>query len=226
MENTTSTVAKPKKTATIPTSNVNIVSLAEVVSKKWLANPEITLKWITAADFATMVAQLRTSLTTRLQAGGNRKPQTQQLKDLDTEVNKAIENLKIAIQYKFGKDQANAYFLNFGITKNKSNSYKLPADRNERIAALEMVIAGVNTYQIKVTGYKDSYFSDFLTKYKAMLNNVQTTDSTVSSEVGNINELKDKTITVLNSLVMLIRANNPYTYQTELRNWGFQKEKY
>jgi hypothetical protein len=59
-----------------------------------------------------------------------------------------------------------------------------------------------------------------------MLNNVQTTDSTVSSEVGNINELKDKTITVLNSLVMLIRANNPYTYQTELRNWGFQKEKY
>ncbi|GAB4348389.1 MAG: hypothetical protein OHK0038_27860 [Flammeovirgaceae bacterium] len=226
MENITSTNSKPKKTATIPTSNVNLVSLAEVVSKKWIASPEITLKWITAADFATLVSQLRTSLTTRLQAGGNRKPQTQQLKDLDAELNKAIENLKVAIQYKFGKEQATAYFLNFGITKNKSNSYKLPADRNERIAALEMVISGINTYQIKVTGYKDNYFSDFLTKYKALLSNVQSTDSTVSSEVGNINELKDKIVLVLNSLVMLIKANNPYTYQTELRNWGFQKEKY
>lgn len=30
----------------------------------------------------------------------------------------------------------------------------------------------------------------------------------------------------LNTIIMALKANYPDTWKTELRNWGFQKEKY
>jgi hypothetical protein len=224
MEDNTS-VSKPKKTPVIPTSSVNFLSLAEAVSNKWTNSPSLTMQWISSADFANMVTQFKTSLNSRIEAGNNRKPQTQILKNLDVEVAEAVEDLKVAIQYKFGKKDAQSYYPMFGIVKQKS-AYRLPNDRNERIKSLESLVSNMSNYKIKVTGYPDAFFQNALSQYKSLMNEVQNQDGTISSQVGNMGELREKITTVLNSLIHIIKGNYPYTYQNELRSWGFQKEKY
>jgi len=51
-------------------------------------------------------------------------------------------------------------------------------------------------------------------------------DSGVSEKTGNKNVLKKVLTRGLKALVMVLKGNYPDTWKTELRNWGFQKEKY
>ena len=44
--------------------------------------------------------------------------------------------------------------------------------------------------------------------------------------MGNKNILKADLKKSLNAIVSVIKANYPDNYKQELRNWGFQKEKY
>jgi hypothetical protein len=53
-----------------------------------------------------------------------------------------------------------------------------------------------------------------------------TTDGQVAIKVGDKNELKTYLKKVLNALMLVIKGNYPDTYKAELRDWGFQKEKY
>jgi hypothetical protein len=48
----------------------------------------------------------------------------------------------------------------------------------------------------------------------------------VASKVGDKNILKKELKKALNAIVNIIKANYPDNYKEELRNWGFQKEKY
>jgi hypothetical protein len=59
-----------------------------------------------------------------------------------------------------------------------------------------------------------------------MLEDAIIADGQVSTKVGSKNLLKEELEMVLNSLIHLIKANYPDSYEAELRNWGFQKNKY
>ncbi len=52
------------------------------------------------------------------------------------------------------------------------------------------------------------------------------TSGTISKVVQDKNDCRKKIQGTLNGLILLIKANYPDTYSGELRNWGFQKEKY
>ena len=51
-------------------------------------------------------------------------------------------------------------------------------------------------------------------------------DGQISVSVGDKNVLKNTLRKGLNSVIGIIKANYPDTYKQELRDWGFQKEKY
>ncbi|GAB4341741.1 MAG: hypothetical protein OHK0038_21460 [Flammeovirgaceae bacterium] len=220
-----SSLGKTRKTRILPNSQFDLLNLAEAVSTKWLASPQITLLWIKASEFKNLVEQYRNLLSERVNVGSGRSLQTQTLKELDADISKAVEEVKIAIMAKFGKEKGKAYFAEFGITK-QNNSYKLPADRNLKINSLPLLVKGVQTYQLNVVGFDSNFFANLVSRYQTALNDAKVTDSNVSISVGNKNDLKNQIQEVINALLLLIKANYPKTYENELRGWGFQKEKY
>lgn len=202
-----------------------MLTLAENVATKWEKTPEITLLWIKATDFKKIVADFRTSLGERLDAGSGRGSLTQNLKDLDIQINKAVEEVKIVILAKFGKSKGKAYFSEFGITK-QSSRMGIPADRNQRINVLPLLAKAVKTHGLQVTGFDAAFFDKIVGDYTQAFQVTQTTDSAISTSVGNKNDLRKQIESVLSAINTLIKVNYPKTYEGELRGWGFQKEKY
>lgn len=223
--NVESTEKKIRKTNTVPAKQSAILDLAESVAQKWLNHQNITLQWIKAEEFNTLVQEFRTSLEQRIQVGSGRQSKTKQLKNLDTTINKAVEELKIAVLGKFGKEDGKSYFNEFGIVK-INKAFKFPSERTQRQQALSTMIFSVEKYKLNVTNYSLEALKDIQTQYNALTAEAKNIDSTVSSEVGTKNELIKQIEKVLNALIYVIKGNYPDTYQAELRAWGFQKEKY
>jgi hypothetical protein len=217
--------SKGRKTKVMPTSQFDLLDLAEAVSVKWLAAPQITLVWMKANEFKSLVEQYKNLLNERLSVGSGRSLQTQTLKELDEDIAKAVEIVKVLLQAKFGKEKSKAYYSEFGIMK-QYNTYKLPADRNLKLSALPLFVKGIQTHQFNVVGFESNYFTSLVATYQQALNSAKATDSNVSVNVGNKNDLKNQIQEVISALLLVIRGNYPKTYQNELRGWGFQKEKY
>ncbi|MCS6822583.1 MAG: hypothetical protein NZ551_12045 [Microscillaceae bacterium] len=225
-EDALASLAKKKKAHKIlPESQYDILTVAENVCKKWENTPELTLLWVKPEDLKKMVQEYRTFLENRIKAGSGRSLQTQTLKNLDAQINKAVEEIKLAILVKFGKEKGKAYYSEFGITK-QGNGYKLPTDRNLRLNALPLFVKGVKTHGLKVVGFDDSFFDSIVDIYTQAIEDTRKTDSAVSFNVSNKNDLRKQIEAVLTALYTLIKINYPNTYEGELRNWGFQREKY
>lgn len=214
-----------KKTRLLPTSQFDLLTLAENVATKWEATPQITLLWMKSADFKKMVTDFRAFLGERVDVGSGRGSLTQNLKELDTQINKAVEETKIAILAKFGKEKGKAYFSEFGITKQKSK-IAIPSDRNQRINALPLFVKAVKTHSLQVTGFDATFFDKIVEDYNKAFQATQKTDSAISTSVSNKNDLRKQVEAVVSAINTLIKVNYPNTYEGELRGWGFQKEKY
>lgn len=227
VQDSTTTPKTKKSTATryLPVAQHDLLTLAENVSKKWADTPYFTLLWTNAVDFKKLVQEFRNFLESRVEAGSGRSSQTQTLKDLDTQINKAVEEIKLAILVKFGKAKGRAYYNEFGISKQGGN-YKIPSDRNMRLSALPLFVKAVKNHDLKVVGFDDRFFETILPTYTDAFEASQKTDSTVAVSVSNKNDLRKQIEAVLNALQGLIKINYPNTYEGELRSWGFQKEKY
>lgn len=209
----------------LPDSQHDLLTLADIVSKKWEETPVLTLLWIKSQDLTKIVQEYRTSLENKTEAGNERGSQTQTLKNLDIQIDKAVEDVKLAILVKFGKEKGKAYFSEFGIVK-KSSSYKLPKDRNMRTNALPFFVKAIKKHDITIVNFDTLFFENIVQSYAQAFEATQKTDSTVSINVGNKNESRKQIEAVLTALYHLIKINYPNTYEGELRGWGFQKEKY
>jgi hypothetical protein len=216
---------KPRKTNTIPAKQSVMLALAESVAKKWMATPEIKLLWVKADNFNNLVQEFKTAIGQRVDAGNSRQSKTKLLQNLNNKINKAVEELKIAILGKFGKEDGKSYYSEFGIIK-ENKAFRLSPDRKERQQGLDTLIKNLEKYQLTVAKYSLDDFKAMQAEYNTLMTETQEIDSTVSAEVGNKNELMKKVEKILNALILIIKGNYPDTYASELRAWGFQKEKY
>lgn len=223
--NEVNTSKKIKNTRIMPSSQYNLLTLADNAVKKWQENPALTLLWINPDAFKKTIEDFRIFLNERTDAGSERGSQTQTLKNLDTQINQVVEEVKLAILVKFGKDKGKAYFSEFGISK-QSKSLRLPSDRNLRVTALNLFIKAIKKYKIQVVGFDSEFFDTILTNYVEAFEATQKTDSTVAVSVSNKNDVRKQVETTLTALYNLVKLNYPNTYEGELRAWGFQKEKY
>lgn len=169
--------------------------------------------------------QANTVLTSRLQTGST-KPQTAKaLKILNQQIDSSISYVKGYIVDKYKKDVAPSYYASFGI-EHIGERYVLPADQNKRLAALGLMVTAIAAQGFGTKEYGTTFWTTIKTNYAALLATANTTDSTILVKVGDKNVLKRDLKKGLNALVNVIKANYPDTYKAELRNWGFQKEKY
>jgi hypothetical protein len=219
------TITTPKKTNTIPVSDVDFLNVAKAAATKWLQSTTITLIWKTANDFQTLVNEYEISFNNRKQAGSLKPQYVQQLKNLDKEINSSVSHIKNYLVEKYGKNNASSYYAEFGIQKVK-NTYNLPFDRNSRVIALAMLETALTSHNFVNMTYGLAFWQPITAQYTSLVNSVQQNSAVISVNVGDKNNAKEEIKEVLNALIYLIKANYPQTYKSELRNWGFQKEKY
>jgi hypothetical protein len=217
--------AKPAKKGNVPVADINFGSVAKIVSENWTKNSWLTLRWLTPEEFATTTTGFVATLTTRNQTGSARPQITQSLKSLDQKIDGALSYVKGYITDKYKKEAAKSYYASFGMV-HKQDAYNIPTDQNGRLEALGLMIEAIAGNDFGDREYGTTFWKSIRDEYKTLLGNANVTDSKVSSKVGDKNMLKKDIKKGLNAIVKAIQANYPDTYKTELRNWGFQKEKY
>ncbi len=215
----------PSKVPNIPKADIDLMDVAKQVRDTWLTKPSITLIWLTQEDFSTNVDGYSTTLLARKSTGSTRPEITGKLKKLDVTLDKDVENVKVYLADKYGIADAPSYYAAFGIVKT-GKVYKLPKDRDERKAAFALLVPAITLHGFQNKQYGNTYWTSQKTLYESLLTQATTIDGSVSSKVGDKNVLKAQIKKGLNALIHIIKGNYPDTYKTELRSWGFQKEKY
>jgi len=218
------TEVKKVKRSSIPTNEVDLISIAKRVAEYW-SSSELTLKWITAQEFINNINNFEQALNTQTTTKAGRSPIASQLSGLNKQIDVSIEHVKHYIIEKYGKRIATSYYAKFGIIRN-TNSYKLPKDQEYRVKALQELLKGLESEGFGDKVYGTTYWSDIYNSYSALVNTTSTNISQVSAQVMTKYQLRSNIKTVLNSILLIIKANNPVTYEQENRVWGFQKEKY
>lgn len=218
------TPTKVNKKGKLPTKDNDFGNLCTKVNDKWKTLPALTLLYITQAQYDAKSLLFNSTLAARQKAGGDRSPITVQLKNSDANIDKAISAIKGYLKEKYEGDAASYYSL-FGIEKVGKN-YELPTDRDKRKDTLDIIIAAIASEGFGTKKYGTAFWTQMKTDYTTQYKKANTTDGSVSTGVGNKNELREELTEVLESIINLVKANYPKTWEGELRNWGFQKENY
>ena len=91
---------------------------------------------------------------------------------------------------------------------------------------LDIIIAAIASEGFGAKKYGTTFWTQMKTDYTAQWKKANTTDGIVSTDVGNKNQLKEELTEALESIINLIKANYPKTWEGELRNWGYLKGNY
>lgn len=215
----------PVEVPNIPNADVDFMDVAKAIVVSWLANPQITLVYITQSEFDAKVGQFSSDLMQRKDKGSDRSEFTVKLEQADDEIDKSIEHIKGYLNEKYTKKIAPSYYAQFGIEK-VGKIYKLPYDHDERKAALELLIPSLTVHGFQTNLFGLTYWTDLQTRYNNYLAQSITIDGSVSEKVGDKNLLKKEIKKVLNSLLRVLEGNYPDNHKNVKRTWGFQKEKY
>ena len=216
---------QPVSTRNIPAADIDFMDLAKNVATNWLANPAITILWKTAADFQKLVNDYETELTGRKSTGSMLPGQALTLKQLDKQIDDAVKDVKVYIQRKFKKENAQAQYARYGITR-ENKTFIINRDRNNRRDALKLMITAIADDGFGAEEFGTAFWTGMQTNYSAAINAAGTTAGDVSIKVAGKNRQKKNIKMVLNSLLLILRGNYPDTYPGVYRDWGWQKERF
>jgi len=213
---------KSYKTPNIPITDLDFANLARLVATKWNDNLWLSLLHSSPNAFEAKVDVFQTALSDKIQTKSSRPQTTVALRRLDGLIDEAIGYVKIYIIEKYKKQNAKSYFDAFGIQKNG----RLPKGKNKRLAALQLTLDGIATNNFETKDYGTAFWTDIKNQYETLLLKASSIDSAIANKVGEKNSLKKELKIVINAIIYALKANYPANFKEELRNWGFQKEKY
>jgi hypothetical protein len=208
----------------IPEKDNDFDQLCRQVNTKWTTAPDFVLRYTTQAEFALKVNGYSRNLNSKQRVSGDRPSLTQELALADAEIKKGINAIKLYLREKY-EEQADAYYTAFGIER-RANGYVFPKDRNKRLNCLLLAKTAIVTEGFSDKKYGAAFWNELYERYKTLTTEAIVADGDISQKVGSKNVLRAELEEVLNSLILLIKANFPQTAAAELRNWGFQKDKY
>lgn len=216
---------QPKKTGTLPQADVDFMDVSTNVAASWVANPQITLLWKKSYEFSGEVQLYCDELRSRRETGSKRPGFAHSLVGLDQQANSAVKEVRVYIAKKFKTSNAPVQYPRYGIVK-ENNVYMLPRDRNQRKAALTLMVQAIEADGFADEEYGLNFWKEMEAVYKVAVAESGGTAGTVSVKVATKNVQKRGIRKVLVSLRKTIEANYPDTYREVLRKWGWQKETY
>jgi hypothetical protein len=208
----------------IPASDIDLLTTAKSVTEKWRHTSDITLIWTTANNLVAKTAEYEQILTARISEGSRRPAVTNQLKNLDKQIDLGIGFIKDYLRELYGQDDK-SHYSQYGLI-NTGNKYTIPADRDNRISALNLILEALVRDGLSGRAYGTAYWENIRTVYLPLKQEAAGMDESVAGKVSEKNVLKDEIKKHLIALINVLKANYPDTYKSEMRAWGFQKEKY
>lgn len=209
----------------IPAKDLEIIQLAERINAKWQQETWFNILFITQSQFAQLITDCQSYYDARHTSGDSRQNLTNDLRNLDKQINSHIKFIKNYLIDKYGSEaNAVAHYTSFGIERS-SNGYKISTDRNVRIVALPKLLAAIDSYGFGANNYGTAFWTPIVTDYLAKAQAAIQSDSSVSGNVGNKNLKLDEIKTVLQAVLYLLRGHYPNNAKNEIRAWGFHKEK-
>ena len=216
---------KPTKKATIPVADIDFGNVGTAVAKKWQASPWLTIQWLTVEEFTAKTNTYTTTLGVRIKEGGTRPQMTKALMEIDKQINEGVKNIKNYLTEKYKATNAGSYYAAFGIIKS-GTTFIVPVDQNRRSSALKLIVGAISEHGFQDKIYGLDFWTNIQEQYDNLLESTSDVDGSISNKVGDKNLLKKEIKKGLNSIINILRGNYPDTFKAELRNWGFQKEKY
>ena len=207
-----------------PTNDHDLMAVIKSLLSKWDEN-EIKIIWMSKMRLNEKYDYFVDLLYNRTTVGATRGSITGDLKILGKEIDVSIEYVKGRLAERLGsKKKAIECYREIGVVKEQS--YKLPRSKEMRANSFDVLINGLKTYQLEDITYGVDYWTDIRNRYVNLLGLARNTDGSVSFKVGTLNEERKELKQFFNSFILIIRANYPNTWQSVLRDYGFQKEKY
>lgn len=213
-----------RKTPLLPRGDHQLAALSVVVAKYWLAQPWLTLRYVTAAAFQPKATGYEAAVASRTLAGSTRPIEADELLTLDHTIDTTLYRLKNRLIDKYDKKTAPAHYPTLGISKYQGD-YMLAGDRPTRAAALNTLLAGLLTEKIGDGTYGTAFWTPIATRYNELVGHLTETDGAISKAVAAKDTQRAFVAQVLSSLVKALDANFPdeAEYRAELRAAGFQK---
>ncbi len=209
----------------IPRDQDEKIALALLVAAGWLANPQLTLFWKTPAQFQLDVQAAAAALKLKNQTAAKRPQVTLALDEIDQKITDGLGYVKGYLAEKFTKQNAPAYYEEFGITF-YDDQHQLARKQTERAAALVMLVDALTTYGFDARDYGAAYWKPLRDGYATATGAARASAQAVSQQVGVKNTAMDEVEDVLSALPLLITAN----YRTDAeraakrREMGYLKE--
>lgn len=208
----------------LPTDPDDLAVTARRVHDRWILHPDITMVGTSITAFEADVIALEDAADARRLASGARPGHTQTLEALDKAAEQAVSKVKIYLLAKYEDEAvAKAAYGNFGIVK-EGNNYRLPSDRQDRLGALDLMVAAIAGQGFGDKEYGTAFWTAHRTAFAAALDAAQDTDSNVSGAGGELEPAAARVHFVLTGLRFILRGNYQDTYQQVLREWGMQAE--
>ena len=209
----------------IPAKDAELLNVCSQSDEQWKLNTNFTLVWITEAEFATDVQNFKNLYTQRQSTGVNLPQISHDIDELDRKTDDAVSFVKTYILEKFGPKDGPSHYAAFGF-EHKHNHFQFPTQRQKRLESLNLMTAAIASNGFGTKTYGTTFWTDLRDKYNSLINSASDTSGDVSEDVSELVQLRTKLRRVLHSLLLLLEANYPDTFDQMRRKWGFQKEKY
>lgn len=209
----------------VPRKDADLLAVSSRVTDKWAESSFITLLWKTQTNFAADTLAFKVKLQARNTEGGFRGGQTDTLYNLDVQADDAVPYVKAAINAKFGPHSGPSHYPEFGMV-HRDEHYELPADRQQRQDAIRMMIDAIAANGLGSMQYGTTFWTTLKTNFDAALADATSGAGNVSADVSDLAQMRTGLRRVLHSILLLLEANYPDTFNQVRRDWGFQKGSY
>jgi len=207
-----------------PMTDNDILAVLESLIPKWNES-KITVAWMLKSELEQLFTDYKSVSFNRRTSGASRGGTTDEIGLLDKEIDVAIEHVKNRLSERLkSKRSAIARYPELGIEKGRK--YALPEKREDRLKAFPILIESLKAYNFLDTEFNLKYWEEVYVRYETLAKQARSTAGNVSMKVGTLNQYRAETRKFFNSFISIIRGNFPDTWRNELRNYGFQKEKY
>lgn len=217
--------APVRRNPLIPQDQDQKAALALFLAAAWKLNPQLVLLWITQAEFEAKAQQYAAAVKARNQAAALRPQQTLSFAQYDQQIQDGLDDVKAYLREEFGKENAKAYFAEFGI-ETHGEHYELPLAQKERADALEMLVAALTKYGFQDRKYGKAYWEPIAAGYAALTGKSRQDRAALSGLVGEKDGLETEIDEVLSAMLCLLEAQyrKPEALAAKRRELGFQRE--
>lgn len=208
----------------VPRTDFSVLILAQSMLPFWVQSG-YKLSYITTDEFENMINIYELKLASGRSVKAERTPTVDRLKQLREQMVDYVSKIKDMLSLDYGRSASIAHYPAFGIVKTQKN-YSFPAGYDETKRAMEDLLKALVTYGYADHKYGLAVWQPIYDEYVSLAGKNRALTGSGSAFIGDKNVLKDQIIKVLRSVLLLLQANYPETWQNIAREWGYLRERY